>query len=354
MTIIRVDPSILQGESGNIDQAGQHVDRSGANVERSARGAPSYDGQFGPKVWGIGGEARARASQLNGQLDGLAGRLGGKARAFEQADLAGQKGLGWASWKIWDDWLDGGGGSISKMPAWWKDLDPALLLYLGLLITGNLTLLVMTFISYQDFIDWVAKTFPNIRLPWRQNPDAGKDSGDVPDTTSPNSDDRSQEQSTDKEENKEAETSDTDNRSKERSGIVALKIDSDTSDCVRFVDDQRDVPSGFNQDDFYSGRYKGKEGTLPDDGPDYGQEPRLGAIMVESPGPAIKYGHASYVFSVTRDETGKVVEYTVAEGNWNGDKTHVHYEPFIYDETSKSYIRKDGMRYKRSPDMFIY
>ena len=167
MTRIKVDPSILSQQAGSIQQEAVGVERAGDGAYSAARGAPSYDGQFGPRVWGIGSEALSKSKQISGQMGGLSGKLSNKAAAFDHADQAGQIGLGGNSWYIWDDWQERRIRSISMVPDWAKDLDPALLLYLGLLIPGIFSpLFVMTFIWRDDILGLIGKTFPGIRLPW--------------------------------------------------------------------------------------------------------------------------------------------------------------------------------------------
>lgn len=125
-----------------------------------------------------------------------------------------------------------------------------------------------------------------------------------------------------------------------------------TDDCVKFVKGQRsNVPVGFSPEKFYSGNYKGSSGVL-DNGTQYGQEPKVGSIMVESPNSkaGISYGHASYVIETQKDSTGKVTSYKIAEGSW-GSKTQIHYEEFVWNASSNIYVSKTG---KRNPDMFIY
>ena len=72
--------------------------------------------------------------------------------------------------------------------------------------------------------------------------------------------------------------------------------------------------------------------------------------MVESPSETngLGYGHVSYVYEVTRDASGKVVGYKIAEGNWD-DK--LHYEEFSWEDTRQVYVSSSG---KRSPDLFVY
>jgi len=137
-----------------------------------------------------------------------------------------------------------------------------------------------------------------------------------------------------------------------------VNLKAPTGDCVKFVKAQpgRRVPFGFNSDDFYSGKYRGQSGTIPD-GTQYGQEPRPGAIMVESPrkGNSIPFGHASYVTEVTRDGDGRVTGFKVAEGNWSArakeEDPPVHFEEFHWDEGKKHYVSSRGTRI---PDMFLY
>jgi uncharacterized protein YukE/surface antigen len=123
-------------------------------------------------------------------------------------------------------------------------------------------------------------------------------------------------------------------------------------DCVAFVTHHRSVPSGFNnkQGGFYTGIYKGQSGTLSS-GYEYGQEPKIGSIMTESPSGTngIKYGHASYVIDVTKDESGNVTGYRIAEGSW--PKGSLHEETFTWDTNTNQYVSSTG---KRSPDMFVY
>lgn len=137
-----------------------------------------------------------------------------------------------------------------------------------------------------------------------------------------------------------------------RSETADVNFSAPLDDCVKFVKGQADrkVPSGFNSKQFYSGKYKGASGVLPDK-TEYGQEPRAGAIMVESPNPSygIDYGHASYVYEVNYDETGKVISFTIAEGGVGKDK--VSTAEFYWSPEQNCYVSDDG---KRSPDMFIF
>jgi hypothetical protein len=91
--LIRVDPVILKQNSGSISGIGSNVNNSGQSASSSAQGAPSYDGQFGPRVQAIGHEALARAQGLLNNMNNLSSQLLNKAQAFEAADMAGVAGF---------------------------------------------------------------------------------------------------------------------------------------------------------------------------------------------------------------------------------------------------------------------
>jgi surface antigen len=128
--------------------------------------------------------------------------------------------------------------------------------------------------------------------------------------------------------------------------------------CVSYVRDQRKfnnmkMPSGMsNPEGFYSGNYTGEGSFVDTDGKtfEYGQEPRLGAIMVENPdqNPKINYGHLSIINGVQKDGSGKVYSFTVAETSWGEEP--VHNETFLWDEAKQRYVSPDGRVY----DSFVY
>jgi WXG100 family type VII secretion target len=139
-------------------------------------------------------------------------------------------------------------------------------------------------------------------------------------------------------------------------GLVT-RIDYDKNapvdDCYKFVMHHRSEPkSGYGnyEGGFYTGIYKGQSGSLPS-GNEYGQEPKIGSIMVESPSGTngITYGHVSYVVEVTKDPSGNVMGYKIAEGSW--PKGHSHEETFYLNADTNQFVSSTGTR---SPDMFIY
>jgi len=91
--LIRVDPVILKQNSGSISGIGSSINSSGQGASGIAQGAPSYDGQFGPRVQAIGHEALARAQGLLNEMNSISSQLQSKAQAFDAADRAGAAGF---------------------------------------------------------------------------------------------------------------------------------------------------------------------------------------------------------------------------------------------------------------------
>jgi hypothetical protein len=109
--LIRVDPAILKQNSGLISSIGSNINNSGQTVSGMAQGAPSYDGQFAPRLQATGFEALSRTQGFFNQMNDLSDWLHSKAQAFEAADMAGGKGFGNISNEVqvlapWS-WLDG-------------------------------------------------------------------------------------------------------------------------------------------------------------------------------------------------------------------------------------------------------
>ena len=94
MTLIKVDPSLLQSSGQDIQSNAQNISSLGSQLWNVVERAPSYDSQFFPKVAAIGAEAQSRANQLSGNLANLGERLQTKAMEFEAVDNAAVDGFG--------------------------------------------------------------------------------------------------------------------------------------------------------------------------------------------------------------------------------------------------------------------
>jgi uncharacterized protein YgiM (DUF1202 family) len=87
-TRIRVDLSVMRGSAGGINNVGNATNNAAGKLTGVAARAPSYDGQFGPRVQAIAGQSASLAGGIAGRLGGLSGKLNSKANAFEAVDTA--------------------------------------------------------------------------------------------------------------------------------------------------------------------------------------------------------------------------------------------------------------------------
>lgn len=86
MTRIRVNPDILSQSSNGISGVSGEVKKTGEKVWRSAKDAPSYDGQFGPVVRAIAQGAVAEAQNHQSRLSNESVSLAKRSEAFLAAD----------------------------------------------------------------------------------------------------------------------------------------------------------------------------------------------------------------------------------------------------------------------------
>ena len=143
MTVIRVDPPDLRRNADHLEQFAEQLRALAETVLRSTEGAPSYDGDFGPKVQAIGMESQARLGALGDRVTGHALFLHTKADAFQAADLAGSNEWGssggtWFSpsqstavvpgfsWTTIAEALGLEGPGEDECPPWWARFFPPL------------------------------------------------------------------------------------------------------------------------------------------------------------------------------------------------------------------------------------
>jgi uncharacterized protein YukE len=86
MRTIRVDPAQLKDQSTSIQRVGQQVRKLGEAVSSTASRAPSYDGQFGPRVIALTLEVSTGLSRAAGRLAEHGDALHKRGDAFEQTD----------------------------------------------------------------------------------------------------------------------------------------------------------------------------------------------------------------------------------------------------------------------------
>ena len=90
MPLIRVDPPMLRQSAQQLNELAAELRGLGDQVSQAADEAPSYDGQFGPKVRALAEEGRARLHAQAAHLGSLSDELLARAEAFEAADLETQ------------------------------------------------------------------------------------------------------------------------------------------------------------------------------------------------------------------------------------------------------------------------
>ncbi len=162
--IIQVDPSLLHSNANQIQEVGGDISSRISSAVSAAESAPSYDGQFGPKVAAIGAEVGTRGGNLSALLGSLGERLGIKATEFQNVDDAGLPEItsfstGVISWLESFLFPNAGGGTLVSLQRY---------LSLGSLLNGNGAnlsfgaLFAMIFGSSQMWGGW---TFSSIERP---------------------------------------------------------------------------------------------------------------------------------------------------------------------------------------------
>lgn len=127
MTTIKVDPSILQSNGQNIQSEGQSISSAGSKVLGAASGAPSYEGQFGPRVYAIGQDAYSKLGSSANQLNDIGSRVYVKGVEFQVVDNESLTGFGFP-----------GGGTILNFSDPGQDSKSILdILHLGNLIDSK-------------------------------------------------------------------------------------------------------------------------------------------------------------------------------------------------------------------------
>ena len=94
MTLIRVDVDCLRAGAARLRSLADGHRSVAGEALSVTRGAPEYDGQFGPVVREAGIEIHLRYHRRSEELSDLAERLEAIAAAFDQADREVQQGLG--------------------------------------------------------------------------------------------------------------------------------------------------------------------------------------------------------------------------------------------------------------------
>jgi hypothetical protein len=105
VTVIRVDPDKLRSSANAQRSLYEQVAALAARLAELGAAAPSYDGQFGPRVQGITAEGIGRLQALGALLGERAEFLDNKALLFEAADQALEEGLAWTDARV-REWIE--------------------------------------------------------------------------------------------------------------------------------------------------------------------------------------------------------------------------------------------------------
>lgn len=119
MTHIRVDVEQLRLKADELESAAESMRTLADHVLASAESAPSYDGQFGPKVVGLAEEGRAALVSRAQQLTELSADLRARAQAFEEADREFHEALAGINRRGQYPLTDIQWGEPNQEPPWW-------------------------------------------------------------------------------------------------------------------------------------------------------------------------------------------------------------------------------------------
>lgn len=86
MSRIRLNPDHLSSQEANISSIAAQTIQYTDQAMKAANSAPSYDGQFGPKVRAIAATAFSQATQRQTSLDHFKNDLSGRKQRFVEAD----------------------------------------------------------------------------------------------------------------------------------------------------------------------------------------------------------------------------------------------------------------------------
>jgi hypothetical protein len=125
LTTIRVDPSQLRRAALEISRDAERMRLVGDEVMRATQAAPSYDGEFGPRVSSIGVEGSARLKAEADRLSELSRVLLRKAEAFEAVDAQASAAMGEVG-RVLRSWQESGLRFLSEGGLSWGEVRRAL------------------------------------------------------------------------------------------------------------------------------------------------------------------------------------------------------------------------------------
>ena len=119
MTHIEVNPSSLRQTADQFEATAARLRALAEDALQLTAGAPSHDGQFGPKANALGAEAQAALASRADQLEALSAELRARAEAFEVADREWQAAMDRIYRQTWPSLNQVGWGTSGLEPPWW-------------------------------------------------------------------------------------------------------------------------------------------------------------------------------------------------------------------------------------------
>lgn len=116
MSRIRVNPDHLSSQEANISSIAAQTIRYADQVMKAANSAPSYGGQFGPKVKAIAAKAYAEGNNRRQVLSSHSEDLSRRSSIFKVADESGAKALTTLSGSLWGQVKD------AAVEGWWGSI----------------------------------------------------------------------------------------------------------------------------------------------------------------------------------------------------------------------------------------
>lgn len=116
MAIIKVDPDLLDSSSLKLSDLKNRVAGLGGELMKISSSAPLYQGQFSPKVLGLGAQAHLKVLSQSGKADSQANHLSKIAKRFRDADSGYGGSNGWT--EAFKNFLDKVGDFFGGLSPW--------------------------------------------------------------------------------------------------------------------------------------------------------------------------------------------------------------------------------------------
>lgn len=333
----------MKQSSQGISGVGSSTGSVGNKLSGAAGGAPSYEGQFGPRVRSIADAAASRARELGGRVTNLGGWLNSKTDAFIAVDAASQAGVRSLAVPV----SSSGQSSMLLQLSKWLGIPVSLIeKYLklgGLFGFGSLlSSIAISFILNAHYgPSWQGRTFQGMKasafvsdavsrignwragLGWKSGVEIAADKRRADEEVKRKADEQAKRKVQEEEKRKEDAKRNAEEKVRDydkikadvasgkpyqsSNGIVNSSINKYTDQCTAYVAFRRQDIVAAKHGKYWLGDHKAAFET--------GTEPRAGAILVQGETKDNSYGHVAYVERVNPDGTIVVSEQNYPTGS---------------------------------------